>query len=153
MSNHVPIGEHVKARAELHDDARAGFLDSQRALKSRQRLRFDVDDRRGDELHDALYEAQLAVQRFDVAGERGVFGVASVRGGRRQRGGGRRRRGATSVNCPEAVAVISANTADKPASGMRRPLRSRSRSGTVIIGLPDRCDVPAGHGISTAAAA
>ena len=54
-------------------------------LELRQRLRFDVHDRRRNQLHDALHEAELAVQRFDVAGERGVFGVALARRRRRRR--------------------------------------------------------------------
>ena len=40
-----------------------------------------MDDRRRDELHDALDEAEFAVEGFDVAGERGVFGVAVAGGG------------------------------------------------------------------------
>ena len=74
---------------------------SQQPLKSRQRLRFDVHDRRRDELHDALHEAEFAAQRFDVAGKRGVFGFASVRAAGSSVAGVEADVAATSVSCRE----------------------------------------------------
>ena len=73
MANHVAIGEHVRLGAELDDHAGAGFLDFEQALEFGQRRGFDVDDGRRHQLHDALDEAELAAERFDVAGQRRVF--------------------------------------------------------------------------------
>ena len=48
MADDVAIREYVDSRAELHDDARAGFFDAQQALKLGQWFGFDVNDRRRD---------------------------------------------------------------------------------------------------------
>jgi hypothetical protein len=76
MAYDVPVGEHVELGAKLYDDARTGLFDVAQALELGQRFGFDVDDGRRNELYDALDEPEFAPQRFDIAGERRILGVA-----------------------------------------------------------------------------
>ena len=85
MADDVAVGEHVVLAAQFDDHAGAGFFDVEQAAILGQQRGFDVDDGGRDELDDALDEAELAVERVDVAGEGGVFAVAVAR-----RGGARR---------------------------------------------------------------
>src|SRR5688500_11852111 len=77
MPNHVPVGQHVELRAELDNYAGASFLDVQQPLESLIGPRLDVDDRWRYKLHDSLDESELAVESFDVLGERSVLRFAA----------------------------------------------------------------------------
>ena len=81
MADDVAVGEHVVLAAELDDHARAGLFDVEHAAVLGQQRGLDVDDGGRDQLHDALDQAELALERVDVAGQGGVFAVAVAGGG------------------------------------------------------------------------
>ena len=72
----MPVGEHVVAAPQPHQDARAGLFDVAPEAVLRKRCRLDVHHRRRNQLHDAFEDAQLLVQLSHVPGQGRELGLA-----------------------------------------------------------------------------